>query len=227
MVNARKTKFDLDSKKELMICPNCGSPRIDYASLERRSGAIIGIGIPEKYFCKKCGYLGSIVIEVNRNDFRKIKKKFGKVSRKTILKASKSLLRRKQKELRAKTSTEVLKPAFTGTLVVFFVIAIFFLFPRYEVLKGPIPENLSATAGSSTIIGISPQERMVWTENQTVTTGFNLYLVIQNTSIIDLDRALGIGGLSAFLVPVFFLIFLAALIAIMIFSHWHRVRFFG
>lgn len=188
---------------------------------------MIGIGIPEKYFCKKCGYLGSVIIEVSRDDFEEIEKRFGNISRKTILKASKSLLRRRQEQSRAKTSAEVLKPAFTGTILVFFVIAILFLYPRYEVLKGPIPENLSVTAGSTTIIGISPQERVMWTENQTVATGFNLYLIIQNSSIIDLDRALGIGGLSAFLLPLFFLVFLGALIAIMIFSHWHRVRFFG
>lgn len=55
------------------VCPNCGSPEIEYASLDKRSGSIIGFGIPEKYFCKDCSYTGSVILEVDSARLKKMK----------------------------------------------------------------------------------------------------------------------------------------------------------
>lgn len=47
-----------------MVCPNCGSPEIQYATTSGGTTAgIIGMGVPQLYYCRKCGYQGSVIIE--------------------------------------------------------------------------------------------------------------------------------------------------------------------
>ena len=38
--------------KKVQICPSCGSPRLEYASMDSRSvKTIIGLGAPNKFYC--------------------------------------------------------------------------------------------------------------------------------------------------------------------------------
>ena len=85
------------------ICPNCGSEKIDYASLEAGSGtSFLGIGLPEKYYCKNCGYAGSVILKVDR---RKITL--------TVFASKKFLM---QKDLKVDSWPEEFSPEVNSTL---------------------------------------------------------------------------------------------------------------
>jgi rubredoxin len=45
--------------KRIQVCPMCGSPRLYY-----EAGMVTG----QKYHCKRCGYIGSLVIETDEED---------------------------------------------------------------------------------------------------------------------------------------------------------------
>ena len=47
---------------KIKICPVCGSTRIHYVA-----GMITG----EKYHCEDCGYEGSVILEIDEEDYEK------------------------------------------------------------------------------------------------------------------------------------------------------------
>jgi hypothetical protein len=198
--------------KEIMVCPNCGSPDINYASLERRSGAIIGIGIPEQYYCKNCGYTGSVILEIPKTALKHVNfKRFSRVKR--------------RKRYVDEKSTEVLRPIYVGVLLVFLATALIFMFPTYEVFssyEGQI--DITKLASSSERVMVLPT---TWGESQgTAQQPGLIYVAVKNSPLNDIDRALGTGGMVGFLTPLFFLLFLGGFLMLMIASHWHRIRMF-
>ncbi len=48
--------------KKIKVCPVCGSTRIHYVA-----GMITG----EKYHCEDCGYEGSLILEIDEEDYEK------------------------------------------------------------------------------------------------------------------------------------------------------------
>ena len=48
--------------KPCIICPQCGSSKIQAA------GSLDGWITPERYNCLKCGYNGSLLIEIDKKD---------------------------------------------------------------------------------------------------------------------------------------------------------------
>jgi predicted RNA-binding Zn-ribbon protein involved in translation (DUF1610 family) len=52
-------------KPSLIFCPKCGSPDL------RSSSGFAGIDMwltPRKYFCEKCGYVGPIYMELEKEE---------------------------------------------------------------------------------------------------------------------------------------------------------------
>lgn len=197
--------------QEIKLCPNCGNPDIDYASLEQRSGAIIGIGIPEQYYCPRCGYFGSIVVEVPMDELKKVE--FHPI--------------KKAIRVRSEKSSAILEPVFVTTLLIFFTVAFFFILPKYNILNiqpaGFVNLSEMGSTGSNVmIISTSFQENATTFGPLGIT-----YIVASNTSVIDIDRALGLQNVSGFLVPLFFLFLIVGMLILAVDSHWHRVRFFS
>ncbi|MEM2937322.1 MAG: hypothetical protein QXJ63_02095 [Candidatus Bathyarchaeia archaeon] len=52
-----------------IYCPRCGSPKI------RLSSSLDYWLTPKKYLCENCGYLGPIVMELERDERKKRRKK--------------------------------------------------------------------------------------------------------------------------------------------------------
>ncbi len=105
----------MKKKEKILVCPKCGSSNIEYASLDVRSGEIVGLGVPEKYYCRDCGYVGSIAIEIEKTKTGKLKK-------------------RKIKARKVKTLTvEELKPVYTAVIILFLIASIGLMLPKYEV----------------------------------------------------------------------------------------------
>ncbi len=50
--------------RRVLICPVCGSTEI-----ELESGGYTG-----KYMCKRCGYIGSFIIEMDEGEYEELKK---------------------------------------------------------------------------------------------------------------------------------------------------------
>ncbi len=49
-------------EKKIKVCPVCGSPHIHYVA-----GMITG----EKYVCEDCGYVGSLIIEMDVEEYKR------------------------------------------------------------------------------------------------------------------------------------------------------------
>ncbi|NYT11065.1 MAG: hypothetical protein GKC03_00760 [Methanomassiliicoccales archaeon] len=47
--------------RRIQVCPMCGSPYLYY-----EAGMVTG----QKYHCKRCGYIGSLVIETDEEDLK-------------------------------------------------------------------------------------------------------------------------------------------------------------
>ncbi|MEM0372760.1 MAG: TFIIB-type zinc ribbon-containing protein [archaeon] len=196
--------------KEKIVCPNCGSPYIEYASLREESGSLVGIGIPEKYYCPRCGYRGSVVLEMTSEQLKR--RRFSKKEW-------------SEHPLRVtKRSSEAVKPIFTIMLLLFFFAAFSLMIPRYQILKEPQPVNIY-DQGSIQFIP-SGDEMSIKESGQAVKYG-ELYYSVQSSGLSYVDRALGLQNVGGFLVPMFFLLFIAGFMALMLYSHWHRVQFFG
>lgn len=196
---------------EIKLCPNCGNSDINYASLESRSGAIVGIGIPEQYYCPRCEYFGSVVVEVPRSQLKKIKF----YPKKRIV------------SLSSEKSSSILEPVFVTTLLLFFVVVLFFAIPTYDIFKAETPGTVDLTniASTQNNINVNPTR---FETNITVAEPLGItYLVARNTSLIDIDRALGLQNVGGFLVPLFFLFFFTGILFLLVYSHWRRVRFFS
>jgi ribosomal protein S27AE len=52
-----------------LVCPRCGSPNV------KQTGSLSGWLTPAVYACGKCGYTGSIIIEVDDRSNDKSKRK--------------------------------------------------------------------------------------------------------------------------------------------------------
>lgn len=195
--------------KEIIVCPNCGSPRIDYASLRKRSGAILGLGVPEQYYCLRCGYVGSVVVSIPRDKLKKVKFKPKQI-----------------KKIRTEKTAEILEPVFVGVVLIFLVLAIFLLIPKYDIIK-ETEVSLNFTPqqmGSVTSIVYVPPPTQI--EENGGRTAYGTYWVIRNASISNIDRAFGYENVLGFLTPFFFLFFVLGFLILMIYSHWHRINFF-
>ncbi len=194
--------------KEVEVCPNCGSPRVEYAATEARSGALLGIGIPEQYYCKDCGYTGSIILEVPKSAI-------GNINFRRIRKGRSMPIGPK--------STEVLKPIYTAVLLVFMFTIFLFLIPRYEVLSGYSGQSTSQLGTSTTQIVTIPT---AYKQNQPASQAPGVsYIAVKESALDYVDRALG-SDIGTFVVPLFFILFLSGFIMLMIASHWYRIRMF-
>lgn len=57
------SKMSRDSKP-CLVCPQCGSLKVHSSSW------LDGWIIPEKYVCARCGYAGSILMEIAKDDVK-------------------------------------------------------------------------------------------------------------------------------------------------------------
>lgn len=179
--------------------------------MDKRSGAIVGLGIPQQYFCKDCGYTGSIILEVPKSavhviDFKRI--------------------RRRRNTPVHERSTEILRPIYTTVLLIFAFAAVLFLIPKYEVF--------SSYDGTVDISKLGSSYQPIYTvpttvsENQPAVQQPGIsYISVRESAINDLDRAMGGSGVLGFTTPLFFLLFIAGFLMLMIASHWYRIRMFS
>jgi len=197
-------------KYKTEVCPNCGSGRIDYASLEASSGtSFLGIGLPEKYYCKNCGYTGSVIIKVDKRKIKKMKFKNFNYKKFTPV---------KERETR---KIEVMKPVFTLTVMFFLLIAVLLLFPRYNVTRDAV-EFDNNIVGATTITNI-PKGTVtsIETESEPVT-----YITMETRNIDEIDQALGLENTIGFIVPLFFLFLVIGFSVLALSSHWERLKLF-
>lgn len=195
------------SKFKIKVCPNCGSPDIDYASLESDSGKeFLGIGIPEKYYCKNCGYTGSVILEVDKRKLKNIKFKninFKKKTKTRRVKIKKHNVRR----------VELMKPVFVLTVLFFLITSIFFLIP---VIKNnnQMPNSIK--------IGLSETVKGDYKNSQNEST----YEKTDISRVREISNALGLENSVGFLTPLFFLFFTLALIILGFSAHLERLKLF-
>jgi hypothetical protein len=185
------------------VCPNCGSSEIDYASLQTGSGEMVGIGLQAKYYCPKCGYCGSVILEMNekqRNESKFSKQIYHSGHHRSV---------------------EAMKPVFTMTLILFMITAVVLLVPKYEINKEPSVVSPD-TSHSITYLPVRVSDSIMG--------GNYTYTIIEaeNTQAIisSVDSALGLMNVSGFLVPAFFLFFVSGMITLMIMNHYRRAKIF-
>jgi len=53
----------------MIFCPRCGSPKIKLAT-----GLTIGGLAPKQYYCEKCGYVGTVAMELEEDEASKNEK---------------------------------------------------------------------------------------------------------------------------------------------------------
>ena len=53
----------------MIFCPRCGSPKIKLAT-----GLTIGGLAPKQYYCEECGYVGTVVMELEEDETSKNEK---------------------------------------------------------------------------------------------------------------------------------------------------------
>jgi len=185
-------------KYKVRVCPNCGSTNIDYANLETEAGrGFLGIGIPERYYCKDCGYVGSVILEVDRRKLKNMK--FKKINYK------KQKIKRKHRIRR----TELMKPVFAITALFFIITSVFFLVPEIKTGNTStkwITVNYNATGGQTI-----PEKK---------------YTAGDIEKIREVSTATGIQQTTGFLVPLFFMFFTIAIVVLGISAHWERIRLF-
>jgi len=63
----KKIKRQGLSSEKVIVCPRCGSTRL---SLSSKMDAWL---TPKRYFCADCGYVGPIVMEVEKEELKKRK----------------------------------------------------------------------------------------------------------------------------------------------------------
>jgi len=212
MVDKKKIKKKSSKKKKqkeekkVLICPVCGSRRIDYASLYPESGEIVGLGIPEKYYCPDCGYKGPVAIEVYEKEVKN--------ARKQILK--KRIARKKE----APRHVEILKPVFTVIILLFFITAFAMMIPHYKI-KRTTPEAIGYNLGTSTEL----QEY----QNTAVKTAAPPIITVdyENSSMKQISNAIGFPTLASILFPLFMIFFTAGFLVLMIYSHGKRLEMFS
>lgn len=196
---SKKTSKDSKKNKKeksVQVCPKCGSPRIDYASMDTRSvRTVIGLGTPNKYYCKDCGYEGMIKIKTSIDGAERIKEDARKK-------------KAKEKEEKKKTPV-ILKPLSIILIIGFLITAIFIAMTPIETETTPyIPfgrsieeEPLNLTEEESDLLE-EPLEAQPDTE--------------------PVRRATGIT-IIGFLVPMFIIFFLVGLLVYMIWYYMERI----
>ena len=60
----RRIRTPRSSSKRLIVCPRCGSSKIKLTS------TFDAWLTPKKYFCPDCGYVGPVVLEIDREKNR-------------------------------------------------------------------------------------------------------------------------------------------------------------
>ena len=204
MLEGKKMKFKTE------ICPNCGSEKINYASLETSSGTtFIGIGLPEKYYCKNCGYTGSVILKVDRRKIKKMKFKNFNYKKKKV----------KHRHTR---KPEIMKPILTLTVLFFFITAVLLLFPKHDVSIEEtkfIPSDFGMMTieemPKGTVISIEP-------ELETIT-----YMTTENKKIEEIDNALGLENTVGYIIPLFFLFLVTGFLVLGLSAHWKRIKLFN
>ena len=213
--SGKKVKGKAD--KIVEVCPNCGSSNIEYATTMRESTiSIAGFGLPEKYYCKNCGYEGSVILEMPQS----------KVGRAPFPRKHVKI------EMPDRGSVEVLRPVFATSVLVFFVVCALFFFtaayfvgpeeePEYFTIMGekvsPVEiEQPLQEIGSVTIPGIS--QEIVFKE----TPSGQMLVAVVNVSMFSLGTATGIQGVTGFTFSLFIMVFFAAFVVLMVLHHWKR-----
>lgn len=193
------------------VCPHCGSTDVEYASMVEEPGTITGFGLPEKYFCKRCGYRGSVILEMSKNDIRRTN-------------FSKKLWVNKNEKIDYR-SVEIFKPVFITISIVFLITSFMLLVPAYDFSVEPISEINYTQLGSITTLPSGKEIYIMKSGEKYVPYG-EKYLKLSESPFTYVENALGLKNVQGFLVPVFFLFFISGLFVLMIYSHWHRIRFF-
>ncbi len=57
-------KYD---RKPFLVCPKCSSPKIYPSSV------LDGWLTPEKYLCGRCGYKGSIIMKIEKEEYKAVR----------------------------------------------------------------------------------------------------------------------------------------------------------
>ena len=194
-----------------LVCPNCGSEQIDYSSLTIGSTkTIIGLGIPEMYFCPDCGYEGPVIMEIDQKHLKEVhfpRKKF---------KARKF----------DKHSADILKPIFTIVILVFVLITALAFIPNnntryYSEDLTPLPDNyLDGKEVVEFHLAEMPQfDGAVLVEK--IDTGETI-IEVQEPEPPELDVKLGTESVHSFIWPLFMTIFVIGFIGLMIAKHYER-----
>ena len=195
----------------IKVCPNCGSGDINYSSLERDSGDLVGIGISGKYYCQNCGYHGSLILSMSKK------------GRTQARRAHK--FKRKFKEPKLsfhKREHEAIRTVTTLTIVFFLMVTAVLMIPQYD-LSGeanqfdPYPFESRSPDIQETAIG----------DNELVSLpSGQSYEQVREPSIRAIENALGTGQTTGTLVPLFFLFFVGMVLVLGIFANWHRFQLF-
>ncbi|MFW5902335.1 MAG: hypothetical protein ACOCTT_00395, partial [archaeon] len=194
----KKNKEAKKREKTVKVCPKCGSPRIDFASMNTKSiGTVIGLGTPNKYYCKDCGYEGLIRIEASAEEIERMKDE----TRKRL---------RKEEKIKRKKTPLILKPLSIVLILGFLITAIF------------IAMNPIGTETSSYIpIGQRMEEEPLnVTEEKEANLMEEPYDIYPETESIR--RATGIT-IIGFLVPLFIIFFLIGLLVYLIWYYLERI----
>lgn len=200
------TKEESKEEKTVQVCPECGSPRLEYASMDTRSTkTITGLGAPEVYYCKDCGYEGSVKLEMPINQLEE--KDIDKIKRRTT-----------DKSYKKKRKPDVLKPIFSTVIVLFLVAAVF------TALSGVGRSN---TLDKTSKIGypqytsnFSTQEKG-GEDRQIVSEGPE-----NQTGLQMVSRGSGIGKTTSFLFPIFIIFLFLGLFSYMIWTYGYRIQHF-
>ena len=174
-------------KKTFLVCPNCGSRDIEIESLT--GAGIVGLGLPEKYYCHNCGYSG-IPLEVTESQYKKLEFKPKKV-------------RPPRRTKKVKEAQEFVRTVLVLVFLAFFALSVFILLPGQT----------------------SPQAQQIRTSPPEGTQSWQAFVTGPQEEQ-DVSRATGLAMVQAFLLPVFLLFFTLGLLALGIYSHWHRMLLF-
>lgn len=209
-----KDKKKDNEEKTVQACPKCGSPRLNYASMETgATGTITGLGAPGVYYCKDCGYEGSIklhipVNELNKDQIKKIKKR-----------------KPKKKTAKGKKKSDIMKPIFVTSILLFLVAA------TLATLSGAFPIASSRT----------PIDRTGFPEIEETPT--NLTNVTQETiypeepaitpeahenysELAAISRGAGIETTVGLVFPIFIIFFFIGLFVYMIWFYGYKLEHF-
>ncbi|MEM3412069.1 MAG: TFIIB-type zinc ribbon-containing protein [archaeon] len=179
----------------MKVCPNCGSTEIEYASLDKRSGEFVGIGVPQKYFCKNCGYTGSVIIE------------------------TKKYFRRKPKILDYEAKTwekSSISRIFVFSILFFLAASLVFLGYQKETSTEKVEgllKILNVSEPKQGSLTILPMQKgyLVYKE-----TGEKLYVPAKAIPWYLSTTSFGYGAFLDIFIPFFFMFFVAGLIAFLI-----------